>query len=127
MSTPFAVFTTTIPFSSYVFKDGNKVQFEGSRMILRNQAYIDELRAEAENPANIFISEDTNATEENTKDPMAVLRAQIIADYEAQKAADLTSAVHDTEELKTAPVLGGIVSSQEIAAPKIKVGAAATK
>lgn len=87
VSGPFAKFQCSMPFTSYVFKDGNRVQFTGYDLVLRKQEYIDELREEADDPNNIFITEDKNAKDDGG-DPLASLRARIIEEYEAQKAKD---------------------------------------
>lgn len=84
-----AVFTCTMPFTSYVFKNGKRIQFTGHNYYTENREEIQELRAEAQNPDNIFIDEDTSEKAKDYLDPMGALKAKIIAEYEAQKKADV--------------------------------------
>lgn len=112
-----AVFVCSMPFTSYVFKSGNRIQFSPDRYYTEDADEIKELRAEAEDPRNIFISEDKSETAKDYMNPMAALRARIIAEYEETRAQGVFSATHEVVaaegEANKPTVLGSITSTAD--------------
>jgi len=83
------VFKSTIPSCNYIFQKGKSAAFVNGTYRTANEAEIAELEAEISlGHPNIYIDAAEREIDSELVDPIAALRHKIIADYEAQKAAN---------------------------------------
>lgn len=84
----FALFKSAVPSCKYIFKDGSTAIFVNGRFATDNEGQIEELKAEikAKHPT-IYVDAKEKVTSAAHQDPIASLRAKIIAEYEAEQAA----------------------------------------
>lgn len=87
-NTKFALFKSAVQSCKYIFKDGSTAIFVRGRYATDDADKIAELKAEvkAKHPT-IYIDPKEAVTSAVHQDPIAALRAKIIAEYEAEQAA----------------------------------------
>ena len=101
------VFKSSIPSINYIFAIGKPAIFQGGFHRTDVEWEIKELMAEVDlRHPHITIpeSESERVVDSSMVDPMAVLRAKIIADYEASKLAD-AAGNKDMGESKQGPLI----------------------
>ena len=88
----------------YIFKSGKIAQFEGGWYRTSIESEIKELNEQiAEGIGSIFLVPGEETIDSEMIDPMAVLKAKIIADYEAEKARSLDNGVSFSQQGKVVP------------------------
>lgn len=111
------IFKCSILDCKYYTRKGKEIGFVGGKYITDNEDEVKELEAEIkEGHPHIYIdAKDKEISAEDVADPMAALRAKIIAEYEANKqkeAEEIAKGVRDFGD--TAKVATKPVSSSEL-------------
>lgn len=97
----FYVFYNRIPNSNYIFPDGVQAQFVGNRYVTSEKERADILMREiAAGNLHIFVDPNKLQVSKAELDPMAELKARIIAEYEASRAGGAQLADSSTEQGK---------------------------
>lgn len=117
------VFRSSHPNVGFVFRDGNRISFQGSRMVLTNPEYIAEMREAVK--SNSTLREDTEDAGFESEDSFEAIKAKIIAEHEAAKvhtpaAPTIEEAVTDKLGVPTAP-LESIIEAQVQTKPAVSV------
>lgn len=111
------VFKTTMSSNKFIFKSGKTAGFVNGRYMTSNPQEIKELEEEIlehQNPYFYIDKNEKEITSEQAADPMAALRAKIIADYLAtQQGKEPVVPQKDFGSTQTAPVIP--VSSKGVA------------
>jgi hypothetical protein len=83
------VFYCRIPNSNYIFPDGTQANFTGGRYATQDEGKAHHLREVVkQGNVHIYIDPDKLELTEAELDPMAELKARIIAEHEAKKAIE---------------------------------------
>lgn len=97
----FFAFYSRIHNSTHIFPDGTLAAFTGGRYTTDDEQKAAHLRAEIKSGNQyLFLDEEKQVLTEAELDPMAELKARIIAEYEAKKASDTSNDMGESDSGK---------------------------